>query len=441
MAAIAQTLETIVGSEGICPWEQLDSSLKQQLLQSVTPKDDPSPPVRCVVYPNTQDALAEVMACAHQHRWRVLPCGSGSQLSWGGLAVGADVAISTQRLNRLLDHAVGDLTFTAEAGMKWVDVQTYLDPKQQFLALDPTYPKAATLGGMVATADAGSLRQRYGSIRDMLLGISFVRSDGQIAKAGGRVVKNVAGYDLMKLLTGSYGSLGMISQVTFRLYPRLPASRTVVITGTRNAIAATAQAVRSSSLSPVALDLLSTSLASDLQLGTEMALIARFQSIPESVEEQCHRLTEMVALQSLTVTELVDAEETALWQRLKVAMAPPLTEVDILCKIGVLPAQAADWLADLPQQQPQARALIHSGSGLGRLYLPSGKDLVPTIQSLRSQCQTSGGFLTLLQAAPSVKQQVDVWGYTGNAFALMEKLKHQFDPLGLLSPQRFVGGL
>lgn len=218
------SLASIVGENAFYPWENLAPPQQESILQAIASQIPPS----CIVYPETTEQLPQVIREANSNKWRVLPCGSGSKLSWGGLVKGVDVVVSTQRLNQLIDHAVGDLTVTAEAGMKFSELQGILAKANQFLAIDPVTP-SATLGGIVATADTGSLRQRYGSVRDQLLGITFVRADGQVAKAGGRVVKNVAGYDLMKLFTGSYGTLGVISQVTFRVYPIPEISATVVL--------------------------------------------------------------------------------------------------------------------------------------------------------------------------------------------------------------------
>ena len=203
MKAIAPQLESIVRPDGVCDWENIDATQQKQILEAIAP----GPPPSCIVYPHTPAELAEVIACAHRNKWRVLPYGNGSKISWGGLVSGVELVVSTKRLNSIIQHAVGDLTVTLEAGTKFTDLQATLASSGQFLALDPDNPESATVGGIVATAAAGSLRQRYGGVRDHLLGITFVRADGQIAKAGGRVVKNVAGYDLMKLFTGSYGTL------------------------------------------------------------------------------------------------------------------------------------------------------------------------------------------------------------------------------------------
>ena len=158
--------------------------------------------------------------------------------------------VSTQKLDRLIAHAVGDLTVTVEAGMKFAKLQEILATAGQFLPLDPAYPDRASIGGIIATADTGSLRHRYGGVRDLLLGITFVRADGKIAKAGGRVVKNVAGYDMMKLFTGAYGTLGILTEVTFRVYPLPTTEGTVILTGAADKLANLAKILLSKYFDP-----------------------------------------------------------------------------------------------------------------------------------------------------------------------------------------------
>ena len=306
-----QELETIVGKYNISLWENIDQSKKQQLSQAIAPDNT----INCIIYPETQAQLSDVVACCAQNNWVILPCGSGSKLHWGGL-VKVDptthyqeiIVVSCDRLNGLIEHAVGDLTVTVEPGIKYAELQATLAKTGQFLAIDPAYPETATLGGIIATADTGSLRQRYRGVRDMLLGISLVRSDGKIAKAGGRVVKNVAGYDLMKLFTGSYGTLGIISQVTLRVYPIQEASGTVVLVGEREHIAKATQTLLSSALTPVAVELLSTNLVKELDLGKAVGLIVRFQTVIGSVEEQLQKLLEVGNSLGLNCTRYCDYE-------------------------------------------------------------------------------------------------------------------------------------
>ncbi|MDZ7961146.1 MAG: FAD-binding oxidoreductase [Aulosira sp. DedQUE10] len=428
MKAIASCLASIVNEENaVYLWENIEPILKESIQKAMAAGKHPS----CLVYPRTQEQLAAIIAEAYHQNWRVLPCGNTSKLSWGGLAKDIDVVVSTERINQLIEHAVGDLTVTVEAGMKFSDLQAMLANSRQFLALDPTAPELATIGGIVATANTGSLRQRYGSVRDQLLGITFVRADGQIAKAGGRVVKNVAGYDLMKLFTGSYGTLGIITQATFRVYPQQETSTTVVLTGTYEAISNAAATLRGSALTPTQADLLSTKLVYSLGLGKGLGLIARFQSISESVNEQANRLLEVGQKLGLEGAIYVVEEEVSLWQRLPEQMHSDVTSFPITCKIGVLPSAALEVLNQVEM------GLIHISSGLGWLCLDSQKQVL----HIRDICQNYGGFLSILTAPTTVKEKLDVWGYTDNALELMRRIKAQFDSKNILSPGRFVGGI
>lgn len=438
MKSIATQLAAIVSPEGVCEWDSLDAMLQDAIQRASTSTTPPS----CIVYPHTPAELAEILACADDNNWRILPYGRGSKLSWGGLPKNVQVLVSTERLDRLIQHAVGDLTVTVEAGSKFADIQATLAGVGQFLALDPTAPQSATMGGIVATADTNSLRQRYGGVRDQLLGISFIRADGQFAKAGGRVVKNVAGYDLMKLFTGSYGTLGIITQVTFRVYPLPKASSTVVLSGDPEAIAKVVTTLRASALTPTKADLLSTGLTANLGIGQGMGLAVRFQSLSESVKEQSTRLQEVGNQLSLQSDIYSDENETHLWQQLQVQMRNSTIDGVVTCKIGVLPSAAIATLNQLDRVAPrQGIGLIHVGSGLGLLKFDSPNIKTNTVLQMRTHCQTYGGFLSILEASVAFKQQIDVWGYRGNALVLMQRIKKQFDPKNILSPHRFVGGI
>jgi glycolate oxidase FAD binding subunit len=445
-----QALESIVGASGMVAWEALDSPQRERIKHAIAPQVE----VHDVVYPNTPTELSGVMTCAQQNHWQVLPCGAGSKLNWGGMVGGGKdkgerikdknislplVVVGTERLNRLIDHAVGDLTVTVEAGMRFAELQETLAKVGQFLAIDPAYPEQATIGGIVATADTGSLRQRYNSVRDMLLGISFVRADGQSAKAGGRVVKNVAGYDLMKLFTGSYGTLGIITEMTFRVYPIPKASRTVVLSGEAGAIAQAAATLLSSALTPTAADLLSASTVEDLQIGQGTALIVQFQSILPSVQEQALRLTEVGQTLGLACSYWANLDEMVLWQRLREQMTAAGWEGLITCKIGVRPSEAVSVLKQIEDLNVLGwLGQIHAASGLGRAVFDEATS-VETLLKIRGFCQSNSGFLSILQAPAQLKQELDIWGYPGNALKLMQTIKQQFDPESRLSPHRFVG--
>lgn len=388
-----------------------------------------------LLFPQTIEAVSEIVKYAASQGWHILICGNGSKLNWGKITQNIQLVISLQKCDRLIEHAVGDLTVTVEAGMKLADLQTKLRSHNQFLPLDANYADA-TLGGIVATGDAGSWRQRYGGVRDLLLGISFIRADGEIAKAGGRVVKNVAGYDLMKLFTGACGNLGIITQLTFRTYPLILTSQTLLVTGKAAQIAQTSQTIRNSGLTPVAMDLLSTGLLQRLNLDGEIGLLLRWQTIPESITQQLKQVQAIANKLDLTTNTYQEQAETDLWQQCTNLTRMPQADTAVICKIGIIPTAAVNFLQLKQIVDHNITVRIHASTGLGVLQLDHGE--VSLIEQMRSHCQQNHGFLTILDASKKLKQQIDIWGYTGNAVSTMEAIKNQFDPQNLFNPNRFI---
>lgn len=420
--------------DAVTAWENLPEPQQMTYRRAIVSSQLP----RAVAAPESVEELAQMVAIAAQNRWWMLACGNATKLSWGGLVKEADLILQTSRLDRVIDHAVGDLTVTVEAGVKLADLQALLARENQFLPLDPAYPETATLGGIVATGDAGFWRQRYGGVRDLLIGISLVRSDGQVASAGGRVVKNVAGYDLMKLLTGSYGTLGTICGVTLRTYPLPEASGTIALTGTAENVREAARSLRMSSLTPTAAELLSESLAKELGIGAGLGMLVRFQSVAASVREQLAKVGAIARSFHLAAIPYADADESHLWARIAALIRYPANEAAVTCKIGSQPESAIALLQELPT----GCASLGNATGLGYWHADGNRaGIGEAIEILRDRCQKNGGFLTILDAPPTVKQQLDAWGYAGNAQPLMLCLKQQFDRDRLLSPGRFVGGI
>lgn len=438
-ASVLKSLESIVGVDAVQAAEQQASRWKAAIAHSTVQSN----PVPCLVRPQNLEQLTEVMRCAYAEGWRILPCGRGSKLSWGGQVRNVDVVISTERLNQIVQHAVGDLTVTVQAGVSFAELQHTLRQANQFLPLDPAYPEQATVGGIVATADAGSWRQRYGGVRDLLIGVSLVRHDGQLAKAGGRVVKNVAGYDLMKLMTGSYGTLGVLSELTFRTYPWLNDSATVVLTGKPDALAQAAAEIRASVLTPTMFDWLSTQFMQAFDLGDSPGLAIRFQSIPESITEQCDRILKLSSEMSIKTHLITDEAETDFWQRIQTQLWPADSDPTdhCTCKIGLLPAAAVSLFQQLEIWADQSYwCRIHASSGIGtvRFAVSTGveQSVIELLKQVRSHCEAQSGYLTILEAPTTLKSAIDIWGYTGNALPLMQGISHQFDPDQRLSPGR-----
>jgi glycolate oxidase FAD binding subunit len=383
-----------------------------------------------VQMPSTTSELAEIVEIASGEQSSLLVAGNSSKLDWGGIVTGAKTIVSTQKLDRLIAHAVGDLTVTVEAGIKFDRLQQILVTAGQFLPLDPAYPSQATIGGIIATADTGSLRHRYGGVRDLLLGIGFVRADGKIAKAGGRVVKNVAGYDMMKLFTGSYGTLGILTEVTLRVYPLPRNSGTVILTGAVAQLVEMAKILLASTLTPIAVDVLSTTFSQHLGIGNTPSLAVKFATLPASIDEQSSQLLDIGSKIGLTGMSWHSEQEEKLWSGIQTGIWGTSS---IGCKLGVRSTAVVATISILDDLTAHtARGVIHLSSGIGACSIDRATD----ISTLRNHCESAGGFMSVLQAPIEVKQEVDVWGYRGNGVALMHQLKHQFDPDNILNPHR-----
>ena len=222
-------------------------------------------------------------------RLRVFQClfvGGGTKLDWGAVAQPVDLLLSTASLNSVIEHRHGDLTATIQAGARLSTINSILAKHRQWLPLDPPWLDRSTIGGLISTNDSGPRRHYYGSPRDLIIGVSFARSDGQLAKAGGIVVKNVAGYDISRLLTGSFGCLGVIVSATFKLVPVAPSSRTVLINLDSNETMESAIiALSNSSLTPTAMDL----------EWFPAKLLIRFESIEAAVEQQAYEAVGLVS--------------------------------------------------------------------------------------------------------------------------------------------------
>jgi glycolate oxidase FAD binding subunit len=432
ISAIATQLKSIIDRHTeLIELSQANAYWQTKISQAVSKTSEPI----YLVFPQTIDILTNIVKMSSQHQWRMLICGHGSKLAWGKPSQDIQLVISIEKCDRLIEHAVGDLTITVEAGMKLVDLQAKLRSHNQFLPIDANYPDA-TLGGIVATADTGSWRERYGGIRDLLLGLSFVRADGAVAKAGGRVVKNVAGYDLMKLFTGAYGTLGIISQLTFRTYPLIPTSQTLLLTGQAAAIAQASQTIRNSGLTPTRMDLLSAGVIEQLGLGKNMGLIARWQTIPESIQQQVEQVKAIAIQLDLATNDYQEQAEIDLWQQCTAITSLPNSAQAVTCKIGIAPTAVGNFLQLEQIMNNNLAVRIHASSGVGRLQLNQVDNQI--INQIRSYCQKNYGFLTILDAPQITRQQLDVWGYQGNGIKTMKAIKNQFDPQNILNCDRFI---
>ena len=397
-----------------------------------------------VARPRSVEEASQVLAAAAAEGLAVTFAGGGSKLGLGNPPERIDLVVQTGGLDQVLEHAAGDLVVRAQAGVRLADLQETLAPAGQLLALDPPEPRA-TLGGVVAANASGPRRLRYGTVRDLIIGITVVLADGTVARAGGKVVKNVAGYDLAKLFCGSLGTLGMVTEVIFRLHPR-PAAAAVVtlqVDGPEEA----GQAVRR--LARTTLEPSAVELTLD-EWGWPGRLTVVFEGIQPGVEAQAAAAAELLG----QVGEAAVAGPGGIEAALSQLGALPFEKAELACKATFPPAELAGVLADLlggrsylagPVTAHAATGVLWMASGLCEGDLPADSPTFPmavrVITEARERLAARGGSLVLVKGSPELKRAVDVWGPPGDAIGLMRRVKERFNPDRRLSPGRFLGGI
>ena len=384
---------------------------------------------RAVVRPTSVAAVSAVLSHASRAGLVTVPRGGGTALDWGAPPERVDVLLDTTGLDAVVEHEAGDLVVVTEAGLTLDALADVLAPAAQELVTDAPRERVdggSTVGGALATAPSGPRRLQRGGLRDLVLGVTLVRADGVVATAGGKVVKNVAGYDLAKLVTGSYGTLGVIVRAAFRLHP-VPADRGfVTVSGSEGQVAAAARAAVSSQLAPAAVEI-------DRPGGGDGSTVGvLLEGIPSAV---ARRRDEAVSLLGGS-----PAEEPAWWRRL------PGGTADVLLKVtATIPGVAAVLDAARDAEQTHGVPVSVRGSAVGVLYVgvPGGDPgaVAGVVARLRGAAPAPGdGSVVVLRAPQAVREAVDTWGPV-LGLDLMRRVKEQFDPGRRLSPGRFVGGI
>ncbi len=443
MSELAKTLEGIVGAAHL-----LADGREAYAVDGVVPE--------VAAFPGSVEEISAVLAVCGEAKVGVVPWGGGVHMGLGGIPKRADVVVGLGRLNRVLDHEPGDMTSTVQAGMLLSDYQEHLGRHGQFLGLDPPGAGRATIGGILAANVSGPRRLRYGTARDLLIGVRVAHANGTVTKGGAKVVKNVTGYDMNKLYVGSLGTLGVIVEATFRLYP-LPACERTWVAAFSNAARARSVAgkILASSLVPSALELLNEAAARGVgrQLGATsdvrgVVLAVAVASVPEAVDAQIRAMQAMAS--EADEHEVLDGQaHDAFWSAVRDfepgdGSAVVLKASVVLDKV----AEAMEYGERLAAQHGLQTAVIsEAGTGILRFYFRAdsrahgGVRWIEVVQRMRAFAVQAKGSLVVLNSPAAVKKQVDVWGPPGKGFAIMRGLKEQFDPGCILNPGRFVGGL
>jgi glycolate oxidase FAD binding subunit len=388
-------------------------------------------------------SVREVQAClvaAAARGAAVVATGCGAHLDVGAPPVRVDVLLRLDRLGRVLDHQAGDMTVTAEAGCRLDVLAPVLAAAGQWLPLDPPRPAATTLGGLVAADLSGPLRASQGRVRDLLLGLRVVDATGALVSGGGRVVKNVAGYDLPKLHVGALGTVGVIVETTFKVRPRPAHEEAVVIACPRVADAAsTAEAALDAPTPPFWLEVAGPDAVPEGP-GDGAAVVAGVAGVAEEVADGRACLLTLARARGLCALTVADA--AALRARLADFALEPAAAV---LRASTLPAEVGATMeavvAAARRVGVAVRVLAHAANGVVRAAVAVPDGVGDLVRALRPSLEARGGALVVERAAPEVKRGLDVWGDVGAALPLMRRLKRAFDPDAVLAPGRYVGGI
>ena len=402
----------------------------------------------CAVFPRSVDEVAAVVQHAAAADIPVIPWGGGTAAAVGAPPPVAGIVLGLARLHRLVEHEPGDLTATIEAGATVAALQTALRARGQWLSLDPPDAERASVGGVLAANAWGPRRHLYGTARDLLIGLTVVTADGAVVRGGGKVVKNVAGYDLPKLFIGSRGTLGVIVEATVKLRPLPDDERLVAVRfdALARAGAATA-ALLGSDLVPCAVDVLDAVAAAAASMAPAPTLVVGFDGLPEQVAWQVDELARLVAPHGGTAPVVLQAQA---WGRLSSAAPAAGTPVAVMA-LSVLPARVTATMEE-GRRRAETRGLrsawaAHAGVGAvtGALF-SDGPSLDPetvsaVLRDWRSAARAAAGHATLVRAPLAIKAEVGVWDDPGPAGRLMQRIKAQLDPRNILNPGRFAVGI
>ena len=435
-AAVLEKLRDIVGVAHVSTGVELSP----YVVEGRTPD--------AAVFPGSVDEVRAVVALAADAGLPVSPWGGGTASAMGVPAARMGLVLGLRRLDRIVEHEPGDLTVTVEAGRTVAALQSALRERGQWLSLDPPDAERATIGGVLAANASGPRRHLYGTARDLLIGVTVVTADGTLVRGGGKVVKNVAGYDLPKLFVGSCGTLGVIVEVTVKLRPVPDTERLVAMPfGRVEEAGAAARTVMGSDLVPNALDLLDEDALRGLGVtDVGAALFVGFDGLAEQVTWQVDELARLVG-GGRAPTPLAEAT----WPRLATSAADAFVSPAAVMRLCVLPTQVAGVMA---QACSVARGhglrcafSSHAGVGVltGALAMPDGRHEIDgpaeVLREWRAIARAASGYAVLDMAPLAVKEAVGVWDDAGAASRIMQRIKSELDPNNVLNPGRFLAGI
>jgi glycolate oxidase FAD binding subunit len=406
---------------------------------------------KVTICPKTEQEISAVLAYANTNKHSVFIMGGGTKRGYGGRLEKADILLALAQYTGIVEHNPGDMTITVKAGTSFQEIQTYLAPYKQKIPLDPYNPKHATIGGIVSANDSGPKRLGYGAARDNVIGLRLVYPDGMLIRSGGKVVKNVAGYDMNKLFIGAMGTLGVISEVTVKLRPIAKYESILFVSfSERNIeeIRAFAAKVLDSMIEPISLEILNPSLAGKLTNTNQFTMLISFEDVKSSVHYQVNVIRSIVP-DKTTLRSLSQNEATSFWDNFYHQQPNGLTNettTEAVLKIGVVNLDAIKILkeAELIADACHVSIEAHGGLGTGICYLTirgANEDILSAIQQIRKSAMNYGGYAIVKHLPFSLRSEINVWGERTASHFLYEGIKQKIDPNTVLNKNRYVGGI
>ena len=372
----------------------------------------------------------------------VTPWGGGTAMGIGNLPDRAAIIIEMSQLNRVVEHDHANLTSTMQSGITLAASQEFTAAERQFVPFDAPYPERSTIGGIVAANLNGARRGCYGSVRDLVIGMRVALPDGKQIKAGGKVVKNVAGYDMCKLFVGSLGTLGIITEVTVRMTPVPETAATVAVSGDLTELLELARELSNSTLLPAAVLLVNrTANGAEQSRQRGWTLAVRAEGFAATVTRHLDELTSMANQFGLIAELLKDASHQTFWDEIRDF---PLLPDGLIYRVTLPRAALAEFVKRIETWNSDgARPAIVADLVAGILWIAFAlnQPVAGRFEKLISLAGEQRGQAIVLVSPPEFKRDVDVWGPAPPAFSLMRRIKEQFDPKRLMNPGRFVGRL
>ncbi len=391
-----------------------------------------------VVCPADIVEVQEIVRQAAAKKEAIYPVGGGTQLALGWPPIKPGVIVDLTSLNQIVDYPARDMTITVQAGISIEKLQATLAAERQRLPVDVPFSQRSTLGGAMAANVNGPRRFGFGTFRDYVIGISVVNDRGEVVKAGGRVVKNVAGYDLCKLFVGSLGTLGIIVQATLKVRPVPEASSLIAAPVPGAKLAAALDRIHASRTRPCAVEVLSPRSALGLGfVGSEWLLCVGYEDNRAAVAWQEHQVQKELTEVDLTTVRCWRSGETdAVWTAL--SDWPLRGESPIVFQASVLPSRTAAYCQLAAELLPDAEILAHAGNGIVLGRIQDTESAADVLSRLRREARLVGGSLVLMRCPPDLKARLNVWGDPHEAWMLMSEIKAKLDPADLFNPGRFV---